>query len=160
AALAIAAKEVPAVAQRLAPCFARSEARRHAQAYLWATRPGPGPSGAAGGSQGFPLAPQDSRGPGQPPTSPATKSARARPNSAPPDTAPVLQHSGGAWAGAAAVAARADPSPPVGVTHQGEDRPGKRLLVALDGVVVGGALALSPAAGQVIPLAIQAVRGV
>jgi SRSO17 transposase len=35
AALAAAAEEVPVVAQRLAPCFARSEARRHAQAYLW-----------------------------------------------------------------------------------------------------------------------------
>jgi SRSO17 transposase len=35
AALASAAEEVPAVAQRLAPRFARSEARRHAQAYLW-----------------------------------------------------------------------------------------------------------------------------
>jgi SRSO17 transposase len=35
AALAAAAQEVPAVAQRLAPRFARSEARRHAQAYLW-----------------------------------------------------------------------------------------------------------------------------
>jgi SRSO17 transposase len=35
AALTAAAEEVPAVAQRLAPRFARSEARRHAQAYLW-----------------------------------------------------------------------------------------------------------------------------
>src|SRR5258708_20807265 len=35
AALAAAAEEVPVVAQRLAPRFARSEARRHAQAYLW-----------------------------------------------------------------------------------------------------------------------------
>jgi SRSO17 transposase len=35
AALRAAAAEVPAVAQRLAPRFARSEARRHAQAYLW-----------------------------------------------------------------------------------------------------------------------------
>lgn len=35
AALSAAAEEVPAVAQRLAPRFARSEARRHAQAYLW-----------------------------------------------------------------------------------------------------------------------------
>src|SRR5258708_2827275 len=35
AALAGAAEEVPTVAQRLAPRFARSEARRHAQAYLW-----------------------------------------------------------------------------------------------------------------------------
>jgi SRSO17 transposase len=34
AALAAAAEEVPLVAQRLAPRFARSEARRHAQAYL------------------------------------------------------------------------------------------------------------------------------
>src|SRR5258707_1240386 len=35
AALATAAEEVPTVAQRLAPRFVRSEARRHAQAYLW-----------------------------------------------------------------------------------------------------------------------------
>src|SRR5258708_173899 len=35
AALAAAAEEVPTVAQRLAPRFVRSEARRHAQAYLW-----------------------------------------------------------------------------------------------------------------------------
>ena len=35
AALAAAADAVPMVAQRLAPRFARSEARRHAQAYLW-----------------------------------------------------------------------------------------------------------------------------
>src|SRR5258708_467981 len=35
AALAGAAEEVPTVAQRLAPRFARSEGRRHAQAYLW-----------------------------------------------------------------------------------------------------------------------------
>jgi SRSO17 transposase len=34
ATLTAAAEEVPAVAQRLAPRFARSEARRHAQAYL------------------------------------------------------------------------------------------------------------------------------
>src|SRR5258706_8631641 len=34
ATLATAAEEVPMVAQRLAPRFARSEARRHAQAYL------------------------------------------------------------------------------------------------------------------------------
>src|SRR5258706_10720711 len=34
AGLAAAAEEVPTVAQRLAPRFARSEARRHAQAYL------------------------------------------------------------------------------------------------------------------------------
>src|SRR5258706_11406109 len=32
---AAAAEEVPMMAQRLAPRFARSEARRHAQAYLW-----------------------------------------------------------------------------------------------------------------------------
>ncbi len=35
ATLATAAEEVPMVAQRLTPRFARSEARRHAQAYLW-----------------------------------------------------------------------------------------------------------------------------
>src|SRR5262245_27227185 len=35
AALATAAEEVPVGAQRLAPRFARREARRHAQAYLW-----------------------------------------------------------------------------------------------------------------------------
>lgn len=35
AALTAAAEEVPMVAQRLAPRVARSEARRHAQAYLW-----------------------------------------------------------------------------------------------------------------------------
>jgi SRSO17 transposase len=35
AALAAAAEEVPSVAQRLAPRFARSDVRRHAQAYLW-----------------------------------------------------------------------------------------------------------------------------
>jgi SRSO17 transposase len=35
AALAAAAEEVPVVAQRLAPRFARREARQHAQAYLW-----------------------------------------------------------------------------------------------------------------------------
>lgn len=35
AALAAAAEEVPVVAQRLTPRFARSEVRRHAQAYLW-----------------------------------------------------------------------------------------------------------------------------
>src|SRR5258706_736276 len=34
-ALATAAEEVPLVAQRLTPRFARREARRHAQAYLW-----------------------------------------------------------------------------------------------------------------------------
>src|SRR5258708_35596855 len=35
AAPAASAEEVPVVAERLAPRFARSEARRHAQAYLW-----------------------------------------------------------------------------------------------------------------------------
>src|SRR5260370_36757173 len=35
ATLATAAEEVPMMAQRLTPRFARSEARRHAQAYLW-----------------------------------------------------------------------------------------------------------------------------
>src|SRR5215470_9820329 len=35
AALAAAAEEVPRVAQRLGPRFARREARKHAQAYLW-----------------------------------------------------------------------------------------------------------------------------
>jgi hypothetical protein len=35
ATLAAAAEEVPVVAQRLASRFARSEARRHAQVYLW-----------------------------------------------------------------------------------------------------------------------------
>ena len=35
AALSAAAEEVPTAAARLAPRFARTEARQHAQAYLW-----------------------------------------------------------------------------------------------------------------------------
>src|SRR5258708_11986396 len=41
--------------------------------------------------------------------------------------------------------------------HQGTDGPSQRLLVAVDGVVIGGMLSLPLALGQIIPLAIHPI---